>query len=151
VGSHARKLLSTWFYGIKWSKRRLSPKLLSDKPIRIFHGTADNWDPVAPCRAYVERLKAKGKDVQLTEYTGAYHVFDWKALQKPLKIEKAQTVRACELAEAQDGVIINVKTQVPFTYTDPCVQYGVTLFYDEKATTEARKAVKDLVTTTLKP
>jgi dienelactone hydrolase len=123
---------------------------VSDKPIRIFHGTADNWDPVAPCRAYVELLKVKGKDVQLTEYAGANHVFDWKALQKPLKLEKAQTVRQCQLAESQDGVIINVKTKEPFTYADPCVQYGVTLFYDETAATAARKAVKDLVTSVLK-
>ena len=123
---------------------------VSDKPIRLFHGTADDWVPVAPCRAYVERLKAKGKDVELTEYAGAYHVFDWKALQKPKTLEKAQTMRQCQLAEAEDGVVINVKTKEPFTYADPCVQYGVTIAYDEKAATEARKAVKDLVITTLK-
>ena len=41
---------------------------VADKPIRIFHGSADDFVPVAPCRAYVERLQAKGKDVQLTEY-----------------------------------------------------------------------------------
>jgi dienelactone hydrolase len=124
---------------------------VSDKPIRLFHGTADNWVLVAPCRAYVERLKAKGKDVQLTEYEGAYHVFDWKALKTPVKLEKAQTVRQCQTAEAQDGVIINVKTREPFTYADPCVQYGVTMAYDEKASTAARKAVKDFITNTLKP
>jgi dienelactone hydrolase len=54
---------------------------VSDRPIRLFHGTADDWVPVAPCRANVERLKAKGKDVQLTEYAGAYHFFDWKDLK----------------------------------------------------------------------
>jgi dienelactone hydrolase len=126
-------------------------EVVSDKPIRLFHGTADDYAPVAPCRAYVERLKAKGKDVQLTEYEGANHVFDGKAVKKPTRLEKAQTVRQCQLAEAQDGVIINVKTREPFTYADPCVQLGTTIGYDEKAATEARKAVKDLLTTTLKP
>jgi dienelactone hydrolase len=124
---------------------------VADRPIRIFHGTADDWDPVAPCRVYVERLKTKGKDVQLTEYPGAAHVFDGQMYKKPLRIEKAQTVRQCQLAEAENGVIIDVKTKEPFTYADPCVQRGVTVAYDEKASTEARKAVKDLVTTVLKP
>lgn len=124
---------------------------VADRPIRIFHGTADNWVPIVPCRAYVERLKAKGRDVQLTEYEGASHVFDWQALKTPLKLDKAQTVRQCQLAEAENGVIINVKTKEPFTYADPCVQYGVTLAFDEKAFTDVRKAVKDLITATLKP
>ncbi len=124
---------------------------VSDKPIRLFHGTADDWVSIEPCRAYVQRLKAKGKDVKLTEYAGATHVFDWKALTKPTKIEKAQTVRQCQLAEAQNGVVVNVKTKEPFTWADPCVQYGVTIAYDEKAATEARKAIKDFVTAVLKP
>jgi dienelactone hydrolase len=124
---------------------------VADRPIRIFHGSADDFAPVAPCRSYVERLKIKGKDVQLTEYAGAHHVFDGQEFKKPVKLEKGQTVRQCRLAEAENGVIINVKTKEPFTYADPCVQRGVTIAYDEKASTEARKAVKNLVTTILKP
>jgi dienelactone hydrolase len=124
---------------------------VSDRPIRIFHGTADNYNSVAACRAYVQRLKAKGKDVQLTEYEGAAHHFAWDAFKKPAKLEKATTTRECQLAEAENGVIINVKTKEPFTYSDSCVQYGPTMAYDEKAAAEARKAIKDLITTVLKP
>jgi len=124
---------------------------VAERPIRIFHGSADDYVPVAPCRSYVERLKAGGKDVQLTEYAGAYHVFDGREFKKPVKLDKGQTVRQCQLAEAENGIIINVKTKEPFTYADPCVQRGVTIAYDEKASTEARKAVKDLVATVLKP
>jgi dienelactone hydrolase len=123
---------------------------VADRPIRIFHGTADDWNPVGPCRAYVEQLKAKGKDVQLTEYAGAVHVFDWQALKKPVRLGKAQTVRQCVLAEAQDGKIINAKTKQPFTYADACVERGVTIAYDEKASTEARTAIREFVTATLK-
>jgi hypothetical protein len=78
-------------------------------------------------------------------------VFDGQAYKKPLKLEKAQTTRQCELAEAQGGVIINAKTKQPFTYADPCVEYGPTIAYDEKASTEARKAVREFVTATLRP
>jgi len=124
---------------------------VAEMPIRIFHGSADDYDPVAPCRAYVARLQAKGKNVQLTEYAGAGHNFDNRAFKTPLKLEKAQTTRRCELVEAENGVIVNVKTKQPFTYADPCVEYGPTLAYNEKAATEARRAVKDFVTTILKP
>jgi dienelactone hydrolase len=124
---------------------------VADKPIRIFHGSADDYAPLAPCRAYIERLTAKGKDVQLTEYLGAAHNFDNQGLKKPLKLEKAQTTRRCELAETENGVIIDVKTKQPFTYADPCVEYGPTIAYNEKAFIAARKAVKDFVNTTFKP
>ena len=41
-------------------------------------------------------------------------------------------------------------TKQPFTYTDPCVEYGPTTTYDEKASTETRKAIREFVSTTLK-
>ena len=124
---------------------------VTDRPIRIFHGALDNYSPLAPCKAYVERLKAQGKDVQLSEYAGAWHVFDGQTLKKPVKLEKAQTTRRCQLAEAQDGVIINAKTKQPFTYADPCVEYGPTIAFDEQAYSDARRAVRELVTSVLKP
>ena len=124
---------------------------VANRPIRLFHGSADDYNPIASCRAYVARLKAAGKDVVLTEYAGAVHVFDWQALTKPLKLEKAQRTGQCALAERQDRVIINTKTQQPFTYADPCVTFGPTLVYDVNASTESRRAIKEFVETTLKP
>ena len=124
---------------------------ITSRPVRLFHGAADDYNPVAPCRAYVERLKARGKDVRLAEYAGAGHFFDARALKKPVKLDKAQTTRGCQLVETENGVIANARTQQPFTYADPCVEHGPTIGYDEKASTEAREAVKGFVTTTLKP
>lgn len=121
------------------------------KPIRLFHGIADDYNPIAACRAYVARLKAKGADVTLTEYAGAGHVFDEPALKKPLKLEKAQTTRQCELAEGPDGTIINAKSKLPFTYADSCVEYGPTIAFDENAFTESRKAVGEFLTNGLQP
>jgi len=36
---------------------------VSRNPIRMFHGAADNYVPVAPCRDFVGRLKAKGAKI----------------------------------------------------------------------------------------
>src|SRR3954464_9521703 len=48
---------------------------VAKRPIRIFHGPPDNYNPVASCKAFVERLKQAGADVQLTEYPNAPHGF----------------------------------------------------------------------------
>jgi dienelactone hydrolase len=122
---------------------------LVDKPVRIFHGTADNWDPVASCRAYVERLRRAGKDVQLTEYAGAAHTFDARANATPRQLPNAQTVRNCKLREDSEGSITNVVTQQHFTYADPCVERGVTIAYDARAQGAAQKAVGDFLASLL--
>jgi len=122
---------------------------MSPKPIRMFHGAADNYVPVAPCREYVKRLKAKGADVALTEYPGAHHAFDSRLLKTPVVAEKSQSTRSCQLAERQNGVIVNVKTGQAFTYADPCVELGPTVAYDEKGHAAAQKAVKEFFAATL--
>lgn len=124
---------------------------VAEKPIRIFHGSADDYSPVAPCRSYVERLRKAGKDVQLTEYAGANHVFDWAMLKTPVKVARAQTTRGCQLEEETEGRIINRQTKKTFSYSDPCVETGPTIGYDPKAHAEAQKAVKEFVTAVLKP
>jgi dienelactone hydrolase len=50
---------------------------VTGKPIRLFHGIADDLTPIEPCRQYVERLKKAGVDVALAEYPGAYHAYDF--------------------------------------------------------------------------
>jgi dienelactone hydrolase len=114
---------------------------VSDKPIRLFHGTADDYNPVTRCRPYVERLRAAGKNVQIFEYPGAHHVFDNPLGGPPRHSPRSQTVRHCTLQESTGGQIINAKTNQPFTYDDPCVERGVTMGYDADA---HAKAVSDV-------
>jgi dienelactone hydrolase len=114
---------------------------ISDRPIRMFHGSADNWVPAATCRDYVRRLQAAGKDIQLTEYSGAQHAFD-NYLTPVREVPDAQTSRRCSLQEAEGGIIVNRETRRPFTFTDTCIEHGAKFGYDAHATDEATKAVK---------
>jgi dienelactone hydrolase len=137
------------FYA-SWGTTFREDEDMTDRPVRIFHGTADEMVPVAPCRRYVARLQSKGKDVVLTEYEGAGHVFDWQALKQPVRQDQAQSTRRCELAEADDSVVENAKTREPFTYADPCVELGGSIAYDAKASTAVRQALREIVEVVLK-
>ncbi|MBW8837903.1 MAG: dienelactone hydrolase family protein, partial [Burkholderia sp.] len=124
-------------------------EVLVDRPVRMFHGSADDYNPVAPCRAYVERLKAKGRDVQLTEYANAGHVFDGRANKTPIKVANWQTFRSCVLAERPRGKIVNVKTGQQFSNTDPCIEMAPTVLYNEEAERRARADVVSFLTATV--
>jgi dienelactone hydrolase len=89
---------------------------VADRSIRIFHGAADDYNPAAPCKAYAERLRAAGRDVQLTEYPDAHHGYDNPLGNKTPSVAKgSQSVRACKLKEEPLGTIINAETGQPFT------------------------------------
>jgi dienelactone hydrolase len=118
-----------------------------DRPIRIFHGAADDYNPVAACRPYIDRLTKAGRDVKLYEYPGAHHVFDGRAVMKPTPSPASQSVRACRQAEDESGQVINLDTGKPFSYTDACVQRGVMTGYDEAAFTQSHADVKEFLTT----
>jgi dienelactone hydrolase len=123
---------------------------VGEKPIRMFHGSADDYVPVAPCRAYVERLHKAGKDVTLTEYANAQHAFD-NMLLKVTTAPQSQTTRRCTMREEPEGTIINAVTKQPFSMQDPCVERGPTVGYNADATTAATQAVKDFLLATLRP
>jgi dienelactone hydrolase len=118
---------------------------VTGKPIRLFHGIADDWVSIEPCRTYVERLKKSGADVALTEYPGAYHAYDISFLKEPLKLPQAWTGRNCHLEEGEAGKILNSKTGKVFNLNDPCAERGTTIVYNEAAATATIKAVKDFL------
>ena len=113
------------------------------RPVRIFGGTRDDYNPIAACKAYVERLRAAGADVQLTEYPNASHAFDNPLGAQPAAMQPGfQSVRNCKIQEVADGLLINTDTKQPFAYTDACVVHGVHIGHDPVATREAKQAVK---------
>jgi dienelactone hydrolase len=125
---------------------------IAERPIRIFHGTPDDYNPVAACKPYVARLRAAGRDVILTEYPNAQHAFDNPlGTPAPTVSRNAQTVRRCAIREEAQGVLINTATGQPFTYKDACVEQNPHVGYDPAATETAKQAVKEFLFGLFKP
>jgi dienelactone hydrolase len=120
---------------------------VADKPIRIFHGTPDDYNPVASCKAYVARLLEAGRDVVLTEYPDSQHGFDAGLLRISSNVvsANAQTVRHCHIREGDDGVLMNADTNEPFTYKDSCVELNPHVGGNPITAEEARKAVSEFL------
>jgi len=115
---------------------------VADRPIRIFGGARDDYNPLAKCREYIARLRTAGRDVELTEYPDAAHAFDNPLGARPAAASpKFQSVRACKIHEEAGGVVTNAETRQPFTYNDSCVSYGPHLGYEPVAAKAAMIAV----------
>jgi dienelactone hydrolase len=120
---------------------------IADRPIRIFHGALDDYDPVSSCKAFVARLADTKHDVVLTEYPDAQHGFDAGLLGNNSVVEAAnsQTVRNCHIREGEGGVLLNVDTEAPFSYKDSCVELGPHVGGNPVAAEQARKSVSDFL------
>lgn len=119
-------------------------------PIRIFHGAADDYDPVSVCQPYVARLKAAGRDVVVKEYAGAEHGFDTPFPIGRVEAPTSQTVRACTIRETEPGVLTNAATGQPFTYKDACVQLGPHVGGNAEGAAAAHKDVGAFLATQFK-
>jgi dienelactone hydrolase len=113
------------------------------KPIRMFHGIADDWVPVEPCRSYVDRLRQSGADVTLTEYPDAYHVYDNPGFStEPIKFPQVATAGNCPLAENDVGQIVNTATGKPLDPNDSCMRRGTHIAYNAAAHQATVQAVQ---------
>jgi dienelactone hydrolase len=125
---------------------------VASRPIRIFHGADDDYDPVASCKAYVARLKEAARDVVLTEYPDSQHGFDAGLLgiSGVFTSANAQTVRHCHITEGDGGVLMNADTKMTFSYSDPCVELNPHTGGNPTTAEEARKAVVEFLLGLLK-
>lgn len=110
-----------------------------DVPIRIFHGTADDWTPVEACRKYVARLRRAGKDAALFEYAGAHHRFDNDTLPSHQALPDALNARDCAFIES-GGKIVD-STGRTAGADSPCYGRGASIGYNADA---RRQAVADV-------
>ena len=122
---------------------------VTGKPIRLFHGIADDYVSIEPCRAYVARLKKVGVDVDLAEYPGAYHAYDNFTIAAPIRFPQGQTTRNCVLREVDNGQVVNVKTSQPFSLKDSCVELGPQVAYNAAAHQATVVAVKEFLSKSL--
>jgi dienelactone hydrolase len=121
-------------------------------PVREFHGTPDDYNPVGPCKAYVERLRAASQDAQITEYPNAQHGFDNPiGALTPAVSRNSQTVRNCRIREEGAGNLVNTATRQRFSYNDACVERDPHTGHDPQATEAARKAVAEYLKAAFKP
>jgi dienelactone hydrolase len=117
------------------------------RPIRIFHGTPDDYNPVASCKAYVTRLQEAKRDVVLTEYPDSQHAFDVGLLgvSTTTVSANAQTARHCHIREGEGGVLINADTDKPFGYSDACIELNPHVGGNPATAEQARKAVSEFL------
>src|ERR1700688_3585475 len=117
------------------------------RPIRIFHGTPDDYNPVASCKAYVARLQEAKRDVVLTEYPDSQHAFDAGLLGiNNLTVStNAQTARRCHIREGEGGVLMNADTEAPFRYQDACIELNPHVGGNPTTAEQARKAVSEFL------
>jgi dienelactone hydrolase len=131
------------------STRYLTDTDVASRPIRIFHGTPDDYNPVASCKAYVGRLQEARRDVVLTEYPDSAHGFDAGLLGASIVTvsTEAQTARNCHIREGEGGALMNADTQAPFGYKDACIELNPHVGGNPATAEEARKAVSDFLQT----
>jgi dienelactone hydrolase len=119
---------------------------VSAVPIRQYHGLADDYVTIGPCRPYFERLRAAGRDAKLIEMPEAHHAYDNPLGAKtPTMARGSESTKECTLKEEPNGVIINAKSGQPFTYKDPCVTREPHIGYNEAAANATRKEVTALL------
>jgi dienelactone hydrolase len=123
---------------------------VTDRPIRLHHGTDDENLPIGACREYVKRLRVGGTDVLLTEYLGARHLFDNSDLPPTSVQARGLNWTRCRFSERTVGEIASPETNRAFSLSDPCFSRGPTVGYSRTAHAEALQAVKTFLTTTFK-
>lgn len=106
-------------------------------PIRILHGTADDWTPIGQCQEYVDRMITHGVDIELFAYEGAPHAFDNSSAPSPPVEIPAVSPRACSFEE-RDGEIIDTETGEVAGVRSSCVETGVHIGFDSSARDQAR-------------
>jgi len=132
------------FYPTSCHMRLADEERVSDAPIRIFHGAADDATYIGPCREYVARLRNAGRDVALFEYAGAQHWFDNADLANRQTMTGVTSFSNCVFLE-RDGRIIDAATGERAMATSACVVSEGTFGYHAEARQQAAVDVQNFL------
>ena len=127
------------------NSRFLGDADLTGKPMRMFHGTTDDYVSVQPCRDYVKTLQQAGVNVTLTEFPDTDHGYDSPLSPKRLKVTAAQSTRNCMFIEKAPSVMTNEKTGEPFSYKDACIATGAHVGHNPESAAATVKAILDFL------
>ena len=128
------------FYPVGCNARLINEADVVGGPVRIFHGTADDWTTIDHCREWVARRRAAGKDVTLVEYDGAMHGFDVAAYTRPRHFAQVVNPSGCKMTQHADGTFVDEQGR-PFSGASPCMKVGASMGYDPQA---HRQSIADL-------
>jgi dienelactone hydrolase len=128
------------FYPAGCNVRLADQMIVGGAPVRVFHGTADDWTSIGPCRAHIDRLRQAGKDAALFEYAGAHHSFDVPGSPTFRNWPEAINPTNCALIE-RDGRVVDPTTGSEWDADATCNSRGASVGYSAEA---HRKAVEDV-------
>lgn len=114
---------------------------LVDRPVHVLHGTADDLNPIGPCRDFVARARQAGATIELHELAGARHVFDWPLLAQPIVLQGVRSHTGALLTEGEDGVIYLDGTDIAASDAIDRFTLNPTLGYHAEALAAARTIV----------
>ena len=119
-------------------------------PIRLYHGSSDDYVNPAACRDLVARLKPAGVDITLTEYADSQHGFDSPSSPPLVAVPKAQSTRNCRLKEGPNGTLLDAATGQPYALkTAACVAVGAHVGHNAQMTEAVRADVMAFLQATL--
>lgn len=119
-------------------------------PVRLYHGSSDDYVNPAACRTLVSRLKPSGVDIALTEYADSQHGFDSPTSPPLVAVPKAQSTRNCRLKEGPNGTLVDADTGQPYEIkTASCVAIGAHVGHNAQATEAVRADVMAFLGTAL--
>jgi dienelactone hydrolase len=64
------------FYPALCSEQRQPASWITEIPLLVLSAAADVWTPLAPCQSFIAAAVARGSQIDLHTYAGAYHAFD---------------------------------------------------------------------------
>jgi dienelactone hydrolase len=116
---------------------------ITDTPIRIHVGELDTYFPFDSCVDYVERIRAKGKDVEVKVYQNTHHSFD----TNPKSIFQGKTKNVFKVRYNDGRCYYEENTSLPVAEMAPddvaiLSQIGFNEWYASATKKEKKKAFK---------